>query len=516
MDDLQKGELPAEPAAGFPSNRRAESGSMKRLSQDTIVYGVGMILSRAVSFIMLPVYTRYLTPADYGIIQFLQISLDVVSILLGAGVTTGVLRFYFKAESDHERSVVVVTAFTMLAALNSAGALLLVILAPWLSGPLFHGAGSPNFIRIAACSFALEACITVPLLLMQARGRAALYNVATLSKLLLGLSLNIFFVVGLGWKVGGILVANLITQIVIGTSLVVWMLRQTRVLPSARAERDLRRFGMPHQVATAGTFILTFGDRFFLEAFHGLAAVGLYGLAYQFGFLLVNLGASPFFRAWSPQRLQLAASPREYRDDKYNRAFKYLNLIIVSLAVGISLFIRPALAIMSAPSFGPAARLVPVILAAYMAQIWTDAVSLGIEVSERTKYVTYATWISVVVILALYTALIPAFGGMGAAVATLAAFIVRLVLIYRWSQRLWPVSWRWSPSLGLVGVATAIVTTNMLVAPAAFTSQIVLAAGFGLLFAGVVWTTFLSADDRVVLAKLVSSPRQAIATILSR
>jgi O-antigen/teichoic acid export membrane protein len=516
MDELEAETHPAEPCAGPPLEVPPESGSMKRLGRNALVYGIGMVLSRAVSFLLLPVYTRYLTPDDYGVLQLLQISLDIVGILLSAGTTTGVLRFYFKATTDRERSGVVVTAFAMLAGLNAAGALILSLLAPWLAQALLKGAGSPACIRIAACNFALDACISVPLLLMQARGRAALYNVATLGKLALGLSLNILFVVGFGWKVEGILTANLITLLLVGSSLVAWMARETRVPPNAGAARDLRRFGLPHQVAMGGAFILTFGDRFFLQAFHGLAAVGLYGLAYQFGFLLVNLGASPYFRAWSPHRLQLAAAPREFRDERYNQGFRYLNLILVSLAVGISLFIRPILAIMSDPSFHPAAAMVPVILAAYLVQVWTEAVSLGIEVSERTKYVTYATWISVACILVLYTALIPRFAGMGAAVATLAAFVVRLVLVHHWSQKLWPVSWRWSWPLGLAGAGAGLVTINEVAAPGALVSQIGLAAALGLAYAGVVWAAFLSEAERGLLVKLVRAPKEAMASVFSK
>ena len=73
--------------------------------------------------------------------------------------------------------------------------------------------------------------------------------------------------------------------------------------------RELRRFGVPYQLTWAGSFLLTFGDRFFLQAGWGVAAVGLYGMAYQFGFLLSQLGATPFLSAWNPHRHQLVSLP---------------------------------------------------------------------------------------------------------------------------------------------------------------------------------------------------------------
>ena len=123
-----------------------------------------------------------------------------------------------------------------------------------------------------------------------------------------------------------------------------------------RLKSDLRRFGVPYQLVWAGTFVLTFGDRYFLQASHGAAVVGLYGLAYQFGFLVGSLGYMPVMRAWNPQRFQLAAEPRPIRDARYSEGLLYLNLVIVTLGVGLCLFSTPVIAIMSSAAFFEVAR----------------------------------------------------------------------------------------------------------------------------------------------------------------
>ncbi len=494
----------------------ASAGSLRRLGHDTATYGLGVVLSRAVSFILLPVYTRYLSPSDYGLLQLLQMVVDILAILVSAGTTAGVFRFYFKAQTEDERRRVVVTAFLMLAGLNLAGALVLMPLAPliWKYG-LSH-AGSPALVRIAASNFVLDSCVTVPMLLMQVRRRAGLYTATTLGKLILGLCLNILFIVGLRKGVGGILVANLITNVLIGAFLVTWMLRQTGLVPSRAAASDLRRFGLPYQLATAGTFVLNFGDRAFLQAFHGLAAVGIYGLAYQCGFMLINLTSAPFFRAWGPQRLQLASSsPREVRDESYNQAFRYLNLLVVTVAVGMSLFAWPAVAILSDPQYRSAASLVPVITAAFLVQVWTDVVSLGIEVSERTKYATYATWIGAAAILALYAALIPALAGMGAALATLLGFIVRFACFYRFSQKLWPVAWRWEQPVRLAGIGAILVAVCSARTPTGIVSQAAIATACFLVYAAAAWVVILSPRERRQIASLLKTPRRAPSGVAS-
>jgi O-antigen/teichoic acid export membrane protein len=294
------------------------------------------------------------------------------------------------------------------------------------------------------------------------------------------------------------------------------MMRETGARPSAAAARDLRRFGIPYQIATAGTFVLTFGDRVFLQAFHGLAAVGIYGLAYQFGFVLVNLTSAPFFRAWAPQRLQMASSlPRATRDARYNQAFRYLNVLVIAAAVAISLYAWPLLAIMSAPAFRPAAVVVPVILAAFVVQIWTDVVSLGIEVSEQTRYASYATWMGVALILALYAILIPPLGGLGAALATIGGNLVRFGVSLRAAQRLWPVAWDWHQPVRIAVLGGFIVGASVVVPPPSWAGQLAIATVFMAVFAAAVWVAVLSRRERAQILGLLRAPRTALSGMTS-
>jgi O-antigen/teichoic acid export membrane protein len=475
-------------------------------ARDAVVYAAGIVLARLVSFLMLPIYTRYLSPADYGVLQVLQITIDVTAIALSAGLSSGVMRFYLKAETPAERDAVISSALLLLVALNSVGTLALLAFAAPVARIALTGAGDfgPTLVRIAATSFALEPLLTVPMLYLQVLRRPGWFLIASLAKLVLQLALNILLVVGFGWGPLGVLVGTLLATFVVGGALSVYTLRRTGLRFQREAVRSLRRFGVPYQIATAGTFILTFGDRFFLEHWHGLAAVGIYGLAHQFGFLLASLGPQPDFRAWAPQRLALATEPRPVRDADYARSFLRLNLVQILLAAAIALGIRPVLSVMSAPEFHGAAGLVPPILAAFVFQTWTDAVSLGIEVSEQTRYATFATWLSVLAILALYPILIPPFGGIGAALAMLLAAALRFGCTYHWSQKLWPVSWHWAPNLRLGGYAAACVIASEAIRPEGLVPQLGLGLGLGALLVAVVTLDPIGIEVRLFSARVIA------------
>ena len=79
---------------------------MGQVGKHALIYGLGIVLSRAVSFIMLPIYTRYLTPSDYGVMELIGMTLDVISMIAGAQIALGILRYYHKAQHVVEKQAV--------------------------------------------------------------------------------------------------------------------------------------------------------------------------------------------------------------------------------------------------------------------------------------------------------------------------------------------------------------------------------------------------------------------------
>lgn len=483
--------------------------SFRRLSRDTAIYATGTILSRLAAFVMLPLYTRVLTTADYGLLQLLDVLVEVAGILVSAGMVAAVTRYYFKATEPDSRAAVLSTGWALLAALNVVGMAVLLLSSPFIFETVLKGAGSVELVYIAAVNFAAGALPVIPLALMQIQQRAGLFLIATLSRLIIQIGLNLFFLIVLEWGPRGVIVSTLISNIALGIPLSIWMLRQTGLRFEWAAARNLQRFGVPLQFAAAAMFILAFGDRFFLQEYRGLSEVGIYALAYQFGFLLSGVGSHSFLQAWNPQRFQLTALPRDERDPRYSRGLLYFSLTIVTLMVGISLFARPALAILASPAFWPAADLVPLLVLCYVVQGWTATVHFGIDVSERSKYSSHANWIAAIVILALYATLIPRFGAFGAAIATLLGFIVRFALVYRWAQRLWPVSYEWRPVEKLLAIGVVAVAAGVPLRGSAVLVQVAGALALTGIFAVLVWFLVLDDTTREVFRRTLRLARGA-------
>ena len=85
----------------------------KKLGKHTLIYGSGLLISKAVGFFLIPLYTHYLTPEDYGILELLDLTAYIIGYLIGLGMTDAILRFYHESESELEKHQIISTALIL-------------------------------------------------------------------------------------------------------------------------------------------------------------------------------------------------------------------------------------------------------------------------------------------------------------------------------------------------------------------------------------------------------------------
>jgi O-antigen/teichoic acid export membrane protein len=468
---------------------------MMTLGRHSLVYGVGILLSKAVSFLMLPIYTRVLQPADYGVLQLIIMTFEVVSILAGSRIAFGIFHFYHKAKDDAGRRAVLSTAVLLLSTTYAAAALAAAALAPGIARIVFEdGQHYATLVRLAAGSLACESLSLVPYALLQLRDRSRSFVIVSFVRLLLQVAFNIVFLIPLRLGVAGVLLAGLTANLLVGGFLAARLLWEVGIRFSREAARDLLRFGLPLVGMQVATFIVTFGDRYFLNRAGNTAAVGLYGLAYQFGFLVATMGFQPFQRVWDPQRFAVAKRPD--RDAIYARVFIYMNVGLISAALAISVLAGDVLRIIAAPAFQSAAAFVPLIAAAYVFQCWGSFLNVGIYLKERTEYFTAANWVAAGVALAGYLLWIPRWLAWGAALATLVSLAVRAWLAHVFSQRLWPVRYVWGPVVRLSVLATVTGAAAALAPVLPFYWSVPAHLALLVIYGGLAWRLALTASDR--------------------
>ncbi len=497
--------------ASAASDRSPTEGLFQGVARHSLIYALGVVVARAVSFLMLPIYTRFLTPADYGVMALVEMTLDFVTIIAGAKLVLGVFRYYHKAETQEEREEVVSTSFLLVAGLYSIVGMAAFLASEPLSRLVFGSGQNVILFQIASVNVALGALLMVPLSLARVEDRSVFFVGMNLVKLVLQVVAVLVFLVVMDLGVLGVFLASFVANLLVGGFATLWLYRRVRLSWTGRAAQNLFRYGLPLMLTKVATFATTFSDRFFLQAVADETAVGLYNLAYQFGFILVMVGFSPIDQIWNPKRF--AVAERTDRDDVLSRGFILINVVLISVAVAISIFVYDLLRVMATPPFWSAAEVVPLILIAYVLQSWASVQDIGILLAERTRYVALANFVAAAVAVLGYLLFIPRYLQWGAAGVTVLAFAVQFGLIYWFSQRLRPIRYRWKPVFFLCGWAAVAVGVGLLLPELPVILSVLARSAIGLVFLTGVWALpILEGRDKEAVLDLLYSLKGVLLT----
>jgi len=467
----------------------AAAGSLKKMLSHSAVYGVGTVLAKATSVIMLPIYTRYLTPADYGLLELLSLLTDLTALLFGMRIFTGVYRYYFDTDDVQRKNEVISTALIANVAMHAIGVFFLVCLSYPASILVMKDSSHQGLIVAFAFSLLTMSLTTVPMLYIRAQQKPWFYLMVSASKLALQVLFNVIFVVVLHWGPAGIVASTLITGLIIGTSLSLWVTRHTGLRFSKDVVKRLITFGWPLMLANLGSFYLSFGDRMFLQHYWGLAVVGLYALAYRFGYALYSVAFGTFMLIWSTESYQV------YRQDNrlqiFQRTFILTICSMIFLATGLCVFAKEILQVMSAPEFLPAHLIIPFVVASCTVKAATDYCSFSVSVAEKTKHFLQASILSTIVMTVGYAALIPSFGGMGAGAAALVGTLAELWWVVRTGSRYFDMQLPWKKVAFVFGSGAVVYGISVEISESSDTLILTLALK-ALLMAGFLVALFFS------------------------
>lgn len=490
------------------------SGEIRQLGRETLIYGVGVALRRMAGFLMLPVYTRYLTPSDYGVLELLSMTVEIVGLVTAVGLASAVFKFHADYDEPREKNEVIATAWKAIMVGSAIGALAGFLAAPWLSQLVFHGEQPAVYFRIFFGTFFFSRLELIPYMHLRIRHRpVALVSVSS-AQLVLQLALNIWFVVFMGWGVEGVLLGNLVANILLGTGLTVYLIREVGWHSDREKLRRMLRFSWPIMIASLGSFVILSSDRYFVNVYSGPHAVGIYSLGYRFVALLTSVGLVPFLQVWEP--LSFEVIRKEDGHATFPKVFTYMNCLLFLIAALISVNVMDVVRIMAAPSFLQGYEPVALLVGATVVFHWGNFTEIGLYHRHRTDVIGWLTVYNVVVVLGLNWLFIPRWGYMGAAWATLFAYTLGYVALYVSSQRFYRIDYEWGRVFRLgamfVSLSLARYAVGMPSLPVALASDVLLS----LLAPLIVWGLVLRPHERAAARELLRSKLGALQGLLAQ
>lgn len=407
-----------------------------------VIFGIGAVLQKAISFVLIPVYTKYFIVADYGKLGLIRVTAQIFSSIFSLGLISALFRSYYDYEDEENRSKVISTAFFMLLISCSIFFIISIFCSKPLSILILNDSKYSSYFFIIFISSIFGVFNGIPFAVFRARKKPFQFIIFQTSFLLIGIGIIIYLVVYKSWGIKGSLFGSLLMQIISFIVLFLFIRKSIKFTFFKHEAKKMILFGLPLVPANLAGFIFNSSDRFILKHYSNFQEVGLYNLGYQFGMILMILFVMPIRLVWGPLYLS-------YKDDKnakdfYSGAFTYVVFLGAIFFLGLSLLSKEIIQIFSNKEYWDAYRVIPLVTLAYLFWSVEIILNVGIGLKRKTKVVMIYMSIGAISNIILNFILIPDYGMMGAAFATLISFIIMLVIVFCYNRKFIKINYEWN------------------------------------------------------------------------
>ncbi len=414
---------------------------LKRLGTQSAIYGLGGIVSRLIAVFLLPVYTVYLGTTGFGQIETIVALTAVLTIVLRLGITSAFFRFYFDSEDAKRRTLIVRTSFWFTMAMATLGLAVGWIFADQISRWL--GLGDPWLVRAGFVGLWAQMNYAQMTSLFRVEERPVGFAIASVANVLITIGATIALVVGFHKGAIGAVIGNFLGTLTVYVVLLAYRRYQLGLQFDRRLLRAMNRFGLPLVPSALALWAINLIDRLFINGYKGQSEVGIYSLAVRIASVIVFL-MTAFQLAWPA----FAYSIRD--DGAARRTYAYVLTYLLFITCWMSLALgslAPWLVSLLAPhgNFERSAGAVPFLCFGVAAYSGYSVLAIGVGRTRQTQLNWIVSGAAALINIALCIALIPPYGMMGAAVATLVAYVALFLGMWapkpRRSTR-WPYQWR--------------------------------------------------------------------------
>ena len=426
---------------------------LKRLGRHSAIYGLGGLVSRILATLLLPLYTHYLPPGSYGRVEIITAATAVLAIVLQMGIASAFFRFYFDAKEYAEKLTVVRTSFWFTMAMSTTGLVIGFVFAHEFAHLLGLGSDAA-IVRAGAVGLWAQTNFQQLTALFRVEERSTQYAIASVSNVLITVVAMVLFVAVFHWGAIGLVVGNFTGTLIVYVVLLVYRNEQLGLEFDRGLLRKMQHFGMPLVPSALALWTINFLDRQFIVHYKDLAEVGVYSAAVRIAGVITFVMIA-FRTAWPA----FAYSIDDDREAK--RTYAYVLTYLLTLASWLSLALG-ALApwwvrLLTAPLFQRAEKGVALLAFAGTLYAGYTVLAIGSGRARKTQLNWVVTGTGAAVNVALCFWLVPRWGMVGAAIATLVSYLVLFLGMTAYAQRVYPVRYQWRRVATCLGAAVGLV-----------------------------------------------------------
>lgn len=417
--------------------------AVNKIVKNSTLYTFCSFFQKGSGFFLLPVYTAYLSPSDYGTLSLITSITGFLSILLLVSLHGAAARYHFKYQTAKGRSVVWGTILLMVLFNSLFWGLIILCFHRSLINPLTNGISFYPILLIAVLGTMLSPLYQFYQQWLQCMQDGVKYTINLFSNFVLQTILNLILLIIFHQGVFGMILSSFIVSIIF------FLYSMISFLPhvSLRIDREIAKSAMsysiplvPHSVSGYLSVML---DRVLLNKMVGMQQVGLYSIANQFGSILniVTSSINQAFTPWLYEKME-----QSHNGDSFRSIYKFAemsNVLCCFIAYLITMFSPELIRLMASDAFYSSWQPVIFVSFGYVLNGLYFFFSKSLFFSH-TKYVMIISISTAILNLIFNLILIPPLGYLGAGLAFTLSQLVSSVISLVLSIKLVPMlSYYW-------------------------------------------------------------------------
>ena len=401
-------------------------------------YFITTTINQSMPFLILPILTRYLTPAEYGSLALFTFYFAIAKTLGGASIHEVISKSFFNTDKTYVAETIGNSIFVV-GVLSLITLLITIALYPWLQS--FLNVPLLWLALIPPASFAFIV-FNIGLTVFRNLKHVVLFGKHQILNTVINISISLFLITVLMWSWHGRALGIIISYF-ISALIVLWYLKKIGYISFALSKTKVNMISKTLMPLIPNSFQLVIISQmgvYFIQYYYTKDLLGLYSIGFQVA-TVINILVQTLYMSWGPFLYEQIS-----RDKLFNKLYttRMLYVFIGTICAGV-LFINVTatfiLRIMTTPGFYGASEFIPWFTIGFMFYGFYILLIPILIKNDKQKYISGVAFVSMILMVSLNLLFIDMFGYIGVAYAfCLTYFFMFLAFLWQ-AQRVMPLPW---------------------------------------------------------------------------
>lgn len=405
---------------------------LQKLLKGSIIYGLGIAINQLLNIFLLPLFTKYLQPNDYGIASVLSTFSLVLYYVFSLGFGTSIGLIYYEKESLEHRNNTIWTSFYSLLILSFCVVITGFLFKDQISYLLFNNNDNKTFVLYTIISTFFTIIIIPFYLKLQFEEKQTVFVIITIINTVLSVFINVYFIIILKRGIQGRIEATTISACINFVLLLIPVIKNSLFKLNKIISISLIKYGLPVIPSFISLYILQQGNIYFLTKFHSLKLVGLYSIGTSFASGIMLL-LTAFTTAFYPFAMSFI-NKKEEAKTLFGKIFTYYIFGVGLISLQFYIFAKPVVFLFTQPPFHESYKVIGLLSTAFFLLPVFNIMMLPIYWKKDIIYITIIQIISAILYIIFAIIVIKNFGLIGGAFALIFAYLILDTLTYMWCR----------------------------------------------------------------------------------